>query len=159
MGDDTPLAYLARSPRPIYAYFRQRFAQVTNPAIDPLREAIVVSLHTRLGPWSHMLDKHAALPGISLRSPFLSVGKLEALRQGKYPHNESLRLRELKCVFSKNYSLQTGIDALCANAIEIVRSGCEILLISDRRASVDDLPIPMAMAVSYAHARATLRGV
>ncbi len=47
MGDDTPLAFLARSPRPVYAYFRQRFAQVTNPAIDPLREACVVSLHTR----------------------------------------------------------------------------------------------------------------
>ncbi len=49
MGDDTPLAFLARSPRPLYAFFRQRFAQVTNPAIDPLREAIVVSLHGRLG--------------------------------------------------------------------------------------------------------------
>jgi glutamate synthase (ferredoxin) len=55
MGDDTPLAFLARAPRPVYAYFRQRFAQVTNPAIDPLREACVVSLHTRLGPWPHML--------------------------------------------------------------------------------------------------------
>lgn len=151
MGDDTPLAYLARSPRPIYAYFRQRFAQVTNPAIDPLREAIVVSLHTRLGPWSHMLDHHAALPGISLRSPFLSVGKLEALRQGKYPHSDTLRMRELKCVFSKHYSLQTGIEALCANAIEIVREGCELLLISDRSADGENLPIPMAIAVSVVH--------
>src|SRR6202042_289861 len=64
MGDDTPLAFLARSPRPVYAYFRQRFAQVTNPAIDPLREACVVSLHTRLGPWPHLLDKNAPLPGL-----------------------------------------------------------------------------------------------
>ncbi len=61
MGDDTPLAFLARTPRPVYSFFRQRFAQVTNPAIDPLREACVVSLHTRLGPWSHMLDKNAPL--------------------------------------------------------------------------------------------------
>ncbi|GAA3765242.1 glutamate synthase-related protein [Terriglobus aquaticus] len=151
MGDDTPLAYLARSPRPLYSYFRQRFAQVTNPAIDPLREAIVVSLHTRLGPWSHLLDRHAALPGISLRSPFLSVGKLHALRQGKYPHNDTLRLRELKCVFSKDFSLATGVEALCANAIELVRNGCELLLISDRHASADELPIPMAIAVSVVH--------
>ena len=86
MGDDTPLAFLARVPRPLYAFFRQRFAQVTNPAIDPLREAIVVSLHTRLGPWAHLLDKHAPLPGISLESPFLSLGQVQALRAGKYPH-------------------------------------------------------------------------
>ena len=85
MGDDAPLAFFARTPRPIYGYFRQRFAQVTNPAIDPLREAIVVSLHTRLGPWSDMLKREAALPGMSLPSPFLSVGKLKALREGRYP--------------------------------------------------------------------------
>ena len=87
MGDDTPLAFLARSPRPVYAYFRQRFAQVTNPAIDPLREACVVSLHTRLGPWPHLLDKNAPLPGLSLPSPFLSLGQVEALRKGEYPHH------------------------------------------------------------------------
>ncbi len=151
MGDDTPLAYLAKAPRPVYAYFRQRFAQVTNPAIDPLREAVVVSLHTRLGPWSHLLDKHAPLPGISLRSPFLSVGKLESLRQGRYPHSDTLRLRELKCVFSARFSLETGVEALCANAIELVGSGTEILLLSDRNASVEELPIPMAIAVAVVH--------
>ncbi len=151
MGDDTPLAYLAKAPRPVYAYFRQRFAQVTNPAIDPLREAVVVSLHTRLGPWSHLLDKHAALPGISLKSPILSVGKLESLRQGRYPHNDTLRLRELKCVFSARFSLQTGVEALCANAIELVQGGTEILLLSDRNASEEELPIPMAIAVAVVH--------
>lgn len=151
MGDDTPLAYLAKAPRPVYAYFRQRFAQVTNPAIDPLREAVVVSLHTRLGPWSHLLDRHAALPGISLRSPFLSIGKLQSLRNGRYPQSDTLRMRELKCVFSKDFSLRIGIEALCANAIDMVHEGTEILLISDRRASAEDLPIPMAMAVSAVH--------
>ncbi|WP_433963963.1 glutamate synthase central domain-containing protein [Tunturiibacter gelidiferens] len=82
MGDDTPLAFLARSPRPIYAYFRQRFAQVTNPPIDSLRESCVVSLHTRLGPWPHLLDKNAPLPGVALPSPFLTLGHVEALRKG-----------------------------------------------------------------------------
>ncbi len=82
-----------------YAYFRQRFAQVTNPAIDPLREACVVSLHTRLGPWPHMLDKNAPLPGVSLTSPFLSLGQVEALRQRQYPHEAELQLAELPCVF------------------------------------------------------------
>ncbi|MHC5831368.1 MAG: glutamate synthase central domain-containing protein, partial [Nostoc sp.] len=93
MGDDTPLAFLARAPRPVYAYFRQRFAQVTNPAIDPLRESVVISLHSRLGPWAHLLDKNAPLPGLSVESPFLSLGQVAALRAGEYPHGESLQMR------------------------------------------------------------------
>ena len=81
MGDDTPLAFLARAPRPIYAYFRQRFAQVTNPAIDPLREACRrLAATPDLVPWPHLLDKHATLPGLSLKSPFLSLGQVAALR-------------------------------------------------------------------------------
>ena len=84
MGDDTPLASLARSPRPVYAYFRQRFAQVTNPPIDPLRESCVLQLHTRLGPWAHLLDKHARIPGLSLASPYLSLAQVHSLRARDY---------------------------------------------------------------------------
>ncbi len=93
MGDDTPLAFLAKSPRPLYAFFRQRFAQVTNPPIDSLRESVVVSLHTRLGPWPHLLEKNAPLPGIALESPFLSLGQMAALRKGEYPHKKELPRR------------------------------------------------------------------
>lgn len=150
MGDDTPLAYLAKAPRPVYAYFRQRFAQVTNPAIDPLREACVVSLHTRLGPWSHMLDKNAPLTGMALASPFISLGKIEALRQGKYPSHE-LRMKELNCFFLTSSTLEEGIEDLCINAVEMVKGGTEILLLTDRRCTADRLPIPMAIAVSVVH--------
>jgi len=101
MGDDTPLAFLARSPRPVYAYFRQRFAQVTNPAIDPLREACVVSLHTRLGPWPHMLDKNAPLPGLSLPSPFLSLGRL------RHCDSDSIPMRR-SCIWRSCVRLQAG---------------------------------------------------
>ncbi|MGF7180210.1 glutamate synthase-related protein [Tunturiibacter psychrotolerans] len=151
MGDDTPLAFLARSPRPIYAYFRQRFAQVTNPAIDPLREACVVQLHTRLGPWPHMLDKNAPLPGLSLPSPFLTLGQVEALRAGEYPHKEELKLAELQSVFDAEKTLTQGLDELCMQAIKLVREGARILLLSDRSASPDRLPIPMAMATGAVH--------
>src|SRR5580698_3448299 len=151
MGDDTPLAFLARSPRPIYAYFRQRFAQVTNPAIDPLREACVVSLHTRLGPWPHLLDKNAALPGISLPSPFLSLGQVEALRRGEYPHKAELNLAELPAVFASEKTLAQGLDELCMQAIKLVRNGARIVLLSDRGASAELLPIPMAMATGAVH--------
>jgi glutamate synthase (NADPH/NADH) large chain len=151
MGDDTPLAFLARSPRPVYAYFRQRFAQVTNPAIDPLREACVVSLHTRLGPWPHMLDKNAPLPGLSLPSPFLSLGQVEALRRGEYPHKSELSLAELPCVFQSEFSLAQALDELCGQAIKLVRNGARILVLSDRSASAERLPIPMAMATGAVH--------
>jgi glutamate synthase (ferredoxin) len=151
MGDDTPLAFLARSPRPIYAYFRQRFAQVTNPPIDSLRESCVVSLHTRLGPWPHLLDKNAPLPGISLPSPFLSLGQVEALRQGEYPHRAELNLAELPAVFAAERTLEQALDELCMQAIKLVRNGARIVLLSDRGASAEMLPIPMAMATGAVH--------
>ncbi len=151
MGDDTPLAFLARSPRPVYAYFRQRFAQVTNPAIDPLREACVVSLHTRLGPWPHLLDKNAPLPGLSVASPFLSLGQVEALRRGEYPHKAELNFAELPAVFGAEKTLAQGLDELCGQAIKLVRNGARILLLSDRSASAEMLPVPMAMATGAVH--------
>jgi glutamate synthase (NADPH/NADH) large chain len=157
MGDDTPLALLAKAPRPMYAYFRQRFAQVTNPAIDPLREACVVSLHTRLGPWSHMLDKNAPLPGVSLSSPYLSLAQVAALRTGEHPHSEELPVQELACVYSSSIGLEAALDVICQEAIELVRNGARILLLSDRAAIAGSevfgarLPIPMAMATGAVH--------
>lgn len=151
MGDDTPLAFLAKTPRPVYAFFRQRFAQVTNPAIDPLREASVFSLHTRLGPWSHMLDKHAPLPGVGVPSPFLSLGQVEALRQRQHAQAEKLRLEELDCCFAVEQTLEVAIAAACDRAIQLVREGARILLLSDRCASATRLPIPMAMATGAVH--------
>ena len=157
MGDDSPLAFLARAPRPVYAYFRQRFAQVTNPAIDPLREAVVVSLHTRLGPWSHMLDKNAPLPGVSLTSPYLSLPQVAALRRGEYPHAAELALAELQCVFEPAKTLEQGLEAACQRAIDLVRDGARILILSDRKARCESegvqalLPIPMAMATGAVH--------
>ncbi len=151
MGDDTPLAFLARAPRPVYAYFRQRFAQVTNPAIDPLREACVVSLHTRLGPWPHLLEKSTPLPGLSLASPFLSLGELQVLKEGRHVHSSELRVARVDCVFPADGTLRDGIEAICSDAIEEVRNGARILLLSDRSASRAHLPIPMAMATGAVH--------
>ncbi len=152
MGDDTPLAFFARSPRPVYAYFRQRFAQVTNPAIDPLRESVVVSLHTRLGPWPYLLDKKAPLPGLSLASPFLSLGQVEALRSGLHPHAAELPVAEVACTFPVGATLLEGIEALSLAACHAVREGAaRVLLLSDRSASAAHLPIPMAMATGAVH--------
>ncbi|HSU19057.1 MAG TPA: glutamate synthase-related protein [Acidobacteriaceae bacterium] len=151
MGDDTALAFLAKSPRPLYAFFRQRFAQVTNPPIDSLREAIVVSLHTRIGPWPHLLDKHAPLPGIALESPILSLGQMAAFRAGEYAHKASLRVQELPCVFAPETTLEKAIDDLSLRAVELVRNGARLLLLSDRAASAQNIPVPMALATGAVH--------
>jgi len=160
MGDDTPIAPLAHAPRPFYGFFRQRFAQVTNPAIDSLRESCVVSLRTRLGPWPHLLDKHAPLPGLVLPSPFLSLRQMAALHQGVYPMLDDLPLAKLDCTFAAEGSLEGSLKELRSQAIELVHQGIRILLLSDRAASTQTLPIPMAMvtgAVHHALVKAGLR--
>jgi glutamate synthase domain-containing protein 2/glutamate synthase domain-containing protein 1/glutamate synthase domain-containing protein 3 len=156
MGDDTPLAPLAHAPRPVYAFFRQRFAQVTNPAIDPVRESIVIELHTRLGPWPHLLDTKARIPGLSLESPFLSLGQMHALRNREHPLADEMPLAVLDCVFAHSCNLKRAIDDLCARAIELVRGGAAILLLSDRAMAQPGtrnelLPIPMALATGAVH--------
>ncbi len=151
MGDDTPIAPLARTPRPLYGFFRQRFAQVTNPAIDSLRESCVVSLRTRLGPWPHLLDKHAPLPGLVLPSPFLSLGQMAALYEGTYAMHEDLPLARLDCTFTQDDSLESAINGLRESGVELVRAGIRILLLTDRSASPQNLPIPMAMATGAVH--------
>ncbi len=156
MGDDTPLAPLAHAPRPVYAFFRQRFAQVTNPAIDPVRESIVIELHTRLGPWPHLLDTKARIPGLSLQSPFLSLGQMYALRNREHALADEMPLAVLDCVFAPSCNLRRAIDDLRDKAVELVRGGAAILLLSDRAMAqpggrAELLPIPMAMATGAVH--------
>ncbi len=164
MGDDTPLAPLAHAPRPVYAFFRQRFAQVTNPAIDPVRESIVVQLHTRLGPWPHLLNTHARIPGLSLESPFLSLGQMHSLRNREHALADEMPLAVLDCVFAPSCNLRRAIDDLCARAIDLVRGGAAILLLSDRAVAqpggrAELLPIPMALATGAVHHALVRAGV
>jgi glutamate synthase domain-containing protein 2/glutamate synthase domain-containing protein 1/glutamate synthase domain-containing protein 3 len=158
MGDDTPLAPLARSPRPVYSYFRQRFAQVTNPPIDPLREAVVLQMHTRLGPWPHILGSwpdvdspSEPLPGLSLASPLLSLAEMHALKYQSHPSAEELPLEILDCVFAPEDSLENALDMLLQRAIDMIGDGKKVLVLSDRAASTSALPIPMAMALGAVH--------
>jgi glutamate synthase (NADPH/NADH) large chain len=151
MGDDTPIAPLARTPRPVYAFFRQRFAQVTNPPIDSLREACVIQLHTRLGPWPHILNTRERLPGLSLQSPFLSLSQMESLHRRKHDLAGDLPLAVLDCVFHPTCNLITALDDLCTKAIELVRGGAAILLLTDRGCNEQAIPIPMALALGTVH--------
>jgi len=151
MGDDTPIAPLARAPRPLYGFFRQRFAQVTNPPIDSLREACVVSLRTRLGPWPHLLDKHAPVPGLTLPSPFLTLGQVAALHEGAYSLRDELPLAHLNCTFADDGTLHQAVLDLQERAVALVTGGVRVLLLTDRTACENLLPVPMAMATGAVH--------
>jgi glutamate synthase (NADPH/NADH) large chain len=159
MGDDTAVAPLARAPRPLYAFFRQRFAQVTNPPIDPLREAVVLKMHTRLGPWPHIFELRATLPGLSLHSPLLTLAQMHALKHGEHPQAATMPHAILNCVYSPDSTLEVAVDILAARAVELVANGAALLLLTDRGASPDTLPVPMAMATGVVHNALTKSGV
>lgn len=130
MGDDTPMAVLSRQTRPLYDYFRQAFAQVTNPPIDPLREDCVMSLSTQLGRETNIF--HAAAETVNhviLNSPVLSQRKLrQLLKMDQYAHKN--RLIDLS--YSVEEGLKAGIERICAQAEAAAREGMIMLLLSDR---------------------------
>ena len=159
MGDDTAVAPLARAPRPLYAFFRQRFAQVTNPPIDPLRESVVLKMHTRLGPWPHLLELHEPLPGLSLRSPYLTLGQMHALRSGQHGQAERMPHAVLSALYAPETTLEVAVDILAQRAVELVGNGASLLILTDRGASPQALPIPMAMATGAVHMALTRAGV
>ena len=92
---------------------------------------VVVQLHTRLGPWPHLLDPHARIPGLSLSSPFLSLGQVEALRERSHPLAADLPTAVLECVFSPAETLSAAIDRLCVEATALVTGGAQLLLLTD----------------------------
>ncbi len=159
MGDDTSIAPLAHAPRPLYAFFRQRFAQVTNPPIDPLRETVVLQMHTRLGPWPHIFELREPLPGLSLRSPILSLGQMHALVQGQHPQAEKMPHAVLHCLYSPDTTLEIAVDILAQRAIQLVANGASLLILTDRGATPGALPVPMAMAAGAVHLALTRAGV
>ena len=150
MGDDTPMAVLSAKQRPLYDYFRQQFAQVTNPAIDPLREAIVMSLETCLGRELSVYEEteeHA--DRVILRSPVLSPAKFRALMDIPRPGYEA-------AVLSLNYdpaqyNLKQAIAKLCDDAAEQVKAGKVLLVLSDNHLEKGQLPIHALLATGAVH--------
>ncbi len=153
MGDDTPLPVLSDRPRPFYNYFRQRFAQVTNPPIDPLREQLVMSLSTYMGGRPSLLEEsepHAHL--VHLATPLLLAHDLERLRaQDHDPAYHSVTLRALFPAADGPDGLEPALDALCRAAEHAVDAGARILILSDRGVDGTHAPIPMVLAVGAVH--------
>ena len=152
MGDDTPMAVLSSKPRSLYDYFRQQFAQVTNPPIDPLRERYVMSLATCVGREHNVFNEttgHA--DRIIFETPILMYTGLKQLREldPKHYRSDTLTLN-----YDPEEGLENAIRRLCDEAEELVRDkNTVILVLSDRQVHKGLLPIPAAMAVGAVQKR------
>ncbi|WP_346291056.1 glutamate synthase large subunit [Sphaerothrix gracilis] len=157
MGDDIPLSVLSEKPHLLYDYFKQRFAQVTNPPIDPLRERLVMSLATQLGERRNLLEssaEHARL--LKLESPVLNENELDIVRQSGF---ENATLSTLYSLEQGPAGLKQAIADLCQQAEAAVKAGQEILILSDRvdeagnsaQITAQQTYIPPLLAVGAVH--------
>jgi glutamate synthase (NADPH/NADH) large chain/glutamate synthase (ferredoxin) len=152
MGDDTPIPPLSRLPQSLYAYLRQRFAQVTNPAIDPLREQRVMSLVMYLGRRGSLL---AQRPGrrslLRIDHPVLLAEEMAAVRRAA--GTELATVNAVWEAASGPEGLAIALDQLSRDAVAAVRRGATILVVSDREADRAHAPIPMLLAIGAVHQR------
>ncbi|HEY8164852.1 MAG TPA: glutamate synthase large subunit [Gemmatimonadaceae bacterium] len=152
MGNDTPLAVLSRRPQLLFSYFRQQFAQVTNPAIDPIREQLVMSLAMHLGPRHNLLEETAEhAKQIRLTQPVLSEQAMSALRRVADPRLRVVTIPALFRVADGNRGLEPALNQLCSAATAAITAGCGVLVLSDRRMNADEAPIPSPLAVAAVH--------
>jgi glutamate synthase domain-containing protein 2/glutamate synthase domain-containing protein 1/glutamate synthase domain-containing protein 3 len=147
MGDDTPLAVLSGRRRLLPDYFRQRFAQVTNPPIDPLREAAVMSLGTLIGRRGNLLDE-APLEArlVSSNSPIMTASQLDAL--GAQPGRPSLTLAMTYDVAGGTFAFRSALDQLTRDVVHAVRSGVVTVVLTDRDLTAARAPLPALLATS-----------
>ncbi|MCF6455215.1 glutamate synthase large subunit [Pseudoalteromonas sp. MMG024] len=151
MGDDTPFAVLSSQSRLVYDYFRQKFAQVTNPPIDPLRENHVMSLATCIGREQNVFNEttgHAKR--LQFSSPVLTYSDMSQLLSADQAHYS---FASLSINYDKDDSLLSAIENVCDQAEELARQGTVLIVLSDKGLTPDTLPIPAAMAVGAVQRR------
>ncbi|GAB4088734.1 glutamate synthase-related protein [Hydrogenophaga soli] len=156
MGNDSPLAVLSSKNKPLYNYFKQLFAQVTNPPIDPIREAIVMSLVSFIGPKPNLLDINQVNPPLRLEvsQPVLDFADMAKLRhieqytQGKF---KSATLDITYPVSWGREGVEAKLASLCAEAVDAIQGGKNILIVSDRGVSPTQVAIPALLALSAIH--------
>lgn len=160
MGADTPLAVLSKKSQHLSNYFKQLFAQVSNPPIDPIREKIIMSLNSYLGSQKNILSETPQhCRQIHLETPLLSNGELDKIRM---LDDEAFKSYTVKSVFSskdRKGTLERSIDEICNNAIRATLMGCNILIISNRTISKLEAPIPSLLAVGAIHNALIKRGI
>ena len=155
MGTDTPVAVLSDKPRLLYDYFKQNFAQVTNPPIDPIRESLVMSLVSMIGPRPNLLGHHAGThKRLEVSQPILSNEDLEKIRSIEETLDGAFKTVTLDATWPKGgdaQALEAAVKRLCWEATEAVLADVNVLIVSDRGTSDSRIPIPMALATGAVH--------
>ena len=158
MGDDSPMAVLSSQERSIYDYFRQKFAQVTNPPIDPLREAIVMSLETALGVEKNVfVEKAEHAQRITLTSPVLSADKFQRIMELDLPGYDRYVID--LCYDPGKKDLQQAVADIADEAVRAVTEGKVILILSDRKIEQGLLPVHSLLATGAVHHRLIRSGL
>src|SRR5205085_3004653 len=152
MGTDTPLAVLSERPQLLFKYFKQLFAQVTNPPIDPIREELVMSLVTNIGPKPNVMDETPeSCRRIRVKQPILTNSDLEKIRLIADPHFKSKTLRMLFRVAEGPEGLGAAVDDMCRQASQAIKDGYKFLILSDRGVNEEWAPIPSLLGISAIH--------
>ena len=152
MGSDIPLAVLSDQPQHLSSYFKQLFAQVTNPPIDPIRERLVMSLATYVGNSGNLLEEDPMhCHTVALKHPVLTDMELEKLRSIDTGMFQAKTLQTYFRADGKPGSLEKGLQRLCRYAVDAVEDGFEVLVLSDRAIDSEHAAIPSLLAVSAVH--------
>ncbi len=160
MGSDVPLAILSDQPQHLSSYFKQLFAQVTNPPIDPIRERMVMSLATFVGNNGNLLTEDPlSCHSVALKQPVLTNHEMEKLRSIDTGIFQAKTLQSYFRADGKNGSLKRGLDRLCRYAVDAVEDGFELLILSDRAIDSDHAPIPSLLATAAVHHHLIRKGL
>jgi glutamate synthase (ferredoxin) len=152
MGTDTPLAVLSNKSQPLFSYFKQLFAQVTNPPIDCIREEIIMSTETAIGSEKNLLNpspEHARL--VELKSPILTNEEFAKLKHLNMPGFKPVTIPILFEVAQGPAGLEKAMDELCATVSKAISDGHNVVVLSDRGVNQDMAPIPSLLAVAGVH--------
>jgi len=156
MGADSPVAVLSNKAKPLFNYFKQNFAQVTNPPIDPIREELVMSLVSLIGPRPNLLDLHSGGKHMRLEisQPILTNKDLERIRNIEKTTEGAFRTRTIDICYAAAQGaagMEDALTSVCEQAETAVREGFNILILSDRSVSAQGIPIPALLATSAVH--------
>src|SRR6476661_5745120 len=164
MGNDAPISALSDKPKLLFTYFKQNFAQVTNPPIDPIREELVMSLVSIIGPRPNLFDLEGTSNSkrLEVRQPILTNADLEKIRLISEMSDTHFKSRTLDTTFHAGFGaagLEQVLDELCARAEAAVREGVNIIILSDRMAGSDRVPIPSLLACAAVHHHLIRKGL
>ncbi len=152
MGNDTALAILSHRPQLLYHYFKQLFAQVTNPPIDPLREELVMSLESFLGGEKNFLDEVPDLyRGLKLSHPILAIRDMMRIREASHPE---VIVKEIDIIFpagGDGSALEKSLSTIFQRAEKLIAEGATLLILTDKNADEDHIPVPSLLATSGLH--------